>query len=155
MRLSEDERTLIDSLLVEAHRRATRSDGSFASNAVPVHFIDLLTENEGALPGFIGDYLTALALKGAAGVVSGWRRRLRVQARTTRGKSVEVPQYAGIRRRNRDGGTEYVQVPFEGLSVDELRAKRAGLEATRNTLSVQIQAYTQRIEATEAAERVA
>lgn len=150
MRLNPEQRTFVADLIAEAHTRATRPDGSLSSRAVPVHFVDLLGENEGAAPRFVGDYLLTLAIKGAAKVCADWRRSQTTTAPTRKGRRIDVPAFASARRRKGDGSTEYVQVPLPGMTLAELRSLRASLEKGRNTTSARISTVARLIEVCEA-----
>jgi hypothetical protein len=149
MRLTDTERSVVNDLLAEAHRLATRPDGSFSSRAVPSHFVRLLAESEGGSPGFFGRYLDALALRGAAKVAADWRRSQRTEATTRKGKRIDVPRFGGVRRRRLDGRPEHVQVALPGMTVGDLRDLKATLEKSRNTTSARISAVAALIEVCE------
>lgn len=138
MRLTTEERAFIAGIQVEAHAAARRDDGSIDVRAVPYQFLRLLHEAEGASPGFIGAYIDSLARTGAARVTAGWRRSLRRKARTAAGTNLEVPAYAGVNRPDRNGTKVPVSVALAGMTVTELRAHKARLSASRDTLSREI-----------------
>lgn len=138
MNLTADEREAIEGMKAEAHLLATRPDGSIASGAAPTYFVGLLQSAEGIHPEALGDYLEDLSIKGAAKVLSDWRRGQREPARTAKGTEVDAPHYAGVKRPGGDGAPEYVQVSLPGMSLDELRSHKEKLEAQRNTLSREV-----------------
>lgn len=146
MRLTEPERASVHDLMAEAHRLATRPDGSVSVRAVPSHFLTLLSEVEGADPAFVGRYRDALALRGAAKVAADWRRTQRTRV----GRRSDAPRFGGVRRRRPDGATEHVQVPLPAMTLNELRERKASLEKSRNTTSDQIAMYADLIAACEA-----
>jgi hypothetical protein len=149
MKYSTEERTFIRGIQAEAHRMALLPDGSIDVRAVPIHFVALLRESEGASPGFIDSYIDSLAAKGAAKVASDWRRSQKRDARTAAGTDLEVPAHAGIRRPDRNGTKVPVQVALGGMTVPELRSHKARLSASRNTLSREIRLLSDLIEVCE------
>lgn len=149
MTLIPDERAAIERLKADAHAEARRPDGSFVSADANVAFVRLLREVEGISPAAISTYLDSLAVKGAGKVLADWRRKHRAPAKTSKGTAVDAPAYAGVRRPDSDGALVHVQVALPGLSLDEMRAHKAKLSATRDTLSREVRLVSDLIDVME------
>lgn len=138
MNLTPDERQAIEQMKAEAHDLATRPDGSVTTRHAAGHFVRLLRDAEGISPAVIGAFLDDLAVKGAAKVMSDWRRAQRTTTATAKGTKVDAPKYAGTKRPDTDGDLVHVQLALAGMTLDELRDHKDRLEATRNTLSREV-----------------
>lgn len=133
MKLTQDERAVLESLAVEAHERASTPDG-YDTNTAAHAFVTLLDDLERFGQPWVDAYLYKLRVDGAKRYLTFWRTRQRLAARTAKGTKVSLPMYAGKRKRG-----AYLQTPFDGFDASAIDDQLHRLVATRNTLSKQIQ----------------
>ena len=88
---------------------------------------------------------------GAAKIAADWRRKTKTQGHTKTGKTVSLPAYAGVIRKDAATGRSVnVQLPLFRLNPDDLKAHMEMLEKTRDTYSRKIACFRSAIEAMEA-----
>lgn len=149
MRLDPEATALLSDLMQEAHTENMTPHGA-APSAVAATFVAKLREIEGSGLDWIPDVLHRLTTTGALKAAADWRRTHMVPAKTKRGKSVDLPEYAGSTRVDDAGKTRHVQVPLATMSVEAMRAHKVALERQRNTLSARISAYDEILAVAEA-----
>lgn len=139
MRLTDEQRCAVNEAFAQAHRDATRPDGSVEVRAVPAYFLLALREMEGSDPSFIENYIDSLALVGVSRAAGAWRKaQAPIPARTAKGALIDMPRFVGTTRIAPNGKTEHVQLPLEGMSERDIARALAREEKARNTSSKRI-----------------
>lgn len=138
MRLTAEERAVVDRIVAEAHDEVRASKGVLVSRDVSALIVSKLVELTASGVEWPYTYLEALMANGASKVAADWRRKQRTEGKTKGGKVVDIPAFAGAQRKDTTGRLVYVQLPLDGMDLDDLRAHVRMLERNRNTFSTQI-----------------
>lgn len=149
MRLDPEARALLNELMQEAHSENMTRNGAPPSS-VAATFVQKLREQEGSGVEWVGDVLHQLTTSGAQKAAADWRRTHLIAAKTTRGKAVDVPEYAGAILRDAAGKARHVQMPLDYMDVASLFDHMQRLERQRDTLSARVQVFRNLIETLQA-----
>jgi hypothetical protein len=139
---------IIDDIIHDAHFRRDE----IITAEVASEIVDELHNAATAGAEWIDEYLTDLAVIGAAKRYTDWRRRHRVEAQTKKGTEVDVPAYAAVRKQDDEGKVIFTQMRLEDMTLEQLQAKADAIGKTRDTLSVEYRFYRDLIEIMQADE---
>lgn len=127
-----DQSEVMNELIREAHALHTKP------RAVAAHVVAELQSLEGSGEPWVSEVLAKAMVDGLMGKCSKWRGRFRTAAKTKRGKTVDVPAYAGVPVRDANGVIQHHQLRFEDLDVEQVAASVYRMAKQRNTLSADL-----------------
>lgn len=144
--MDEARQQIIDDVIHDAHYRREE----IVTSEVAAEIVDELRHLEASGHSWVEEYVDSLAAKGAAKVYSDWRRRHRIDGRTSKGTELDVPAYAAVQSQDDDGNVVYHQMRLEDMTLPQLEAKAERIGRTRDTLSVEYRFYRDLIEVMQA-----
>lgn len=106
--------------------------------AIAAHLVAELRNLEGSGQPWVAEELARFMVDGAMKRCAGWRSTKRTLAKTKRGKTVDVPAWAGVPVRSADGTVQHYQLRFEDLTLEQVQASVTRMAKQRNTLSADL-----------------